>query len=179
MIEDAVQNYPNPQLSGLGAQGAEVLFRTQHGVDFGVVRRVVAVVGGGLEDGAEVQGGYAQVRQIGELGGDARQRAAEEIPVPHLPVRIGPPLRRIGPVLMDPAVSHHAGGVWEGETAEAVRKNLVGYAGPKPLGREGFLVNRQLPGLHPTIGAVAGGVQDAAGAVIPPEAEVVPDQIRL
>lgn len=78
VIKDAVQNHPNAHLSGFGTESAEILLRTQHGVDFGVVRRVVAVVGGGLENRAEIKRCYAQVRQVGEAGGNTGQRTAEK-----------------------------------------------------------------------------------------------------
>ena len=178
VVEHAVQDHPDAQFSRLGAQGPEVLLRPQHGVDPGVVRRVVAVVGGGLKDGAEVQRGDAQIRKIRELGGDARQGPAEKVPVADLAVRVRPPLRRVRPVLVDGAAAHHADGVREGQAAETVWENLVGNAFAKPVGRRGFPVDGQLPGLYPAVVAVAGGIQDAAGAVIPPEVEVIPDQIR-
>ena len=80
---------------------------------------------------------------------------------------------------MNPAAAYHAGAVRNGETAESVRKNLVGDTLSKPWGRRSFFIYGQLPGIHKTVAPVTGAVQNAAGAVIPPKPKVVPDQIRL
>ena len=179
MVEHAIQNDPHAPGLGFGAKGLEVLLRAQHGVDGPVVRRVVAVVGGGLKDGAEIQRGDAQRRQIVQLGGDARQRAAEEIPVANLAVRIGPPLWDIIPVFVDPAVSNQALRIRHFQTAESIWENLVSNAGTEPLGGAALPVDSHLPGVDEPVAAVAGFVQITAGAVTPPEAEVVPDQVWL
>ncbi len=71
MAEHAVQNDADAVLSGLGAQGAELLVGAQQGVGAEVIGGVVPVVGVGLEDGVQVQVGDAQAFQIGQLLADA------------------------------------------------------------------------------------------------------------
>ena len=177
VVEHAVQDHPDPLLPGPGAEGPEVRLRPQQGVDLRVVRRVVAVVGGGLEDGAEVDRGDAQGLQVVQVGGHARQGPAEEVPVLDL-AALGPPGGGLVPVLVDPAVADHAGGVGRGEAAVAVREDLIGHALAKPGGGVALLIDRQLPGDGLTLAAIAGLVQEAAGAVVPPETEPVPHQLR-
>ncbi len=60
VAEHPVNHDPDAQLLRRLAQGAEVLLVPQQGVDFGVVRRVVPVVGVGLENGVHIQAGDAQ-----------------------------------------------------------------------------------------------------------------------
>ena len=69
-------------------------------------------------------------------------------------------------------------GVRQGQAAEAVWKYLVSNAGAEPRRRMALPVDGQLPGVRPPVGAVAGLIQHAAGAVLPPQAEAVPDQLR-
>ena len=177
VVEHAVQNHPHPPLSGLGAESAEIGLRAQHGVDAGIVRCVITVVGGGLENGAEVQRGDTKGLQIVQFRRDPRQSATKEVPVADLPIRIRPPLRRVIPVLVDPAPANQTRRVHGYQTAETIWKNLVCHTCPKPAGRTAFLVDRQLPGHGLSVTAVAGLVQQTAGAVLPPEAEVIPEKI--
>ena len=179
VVEHTVQDHPHAPLRRLGAELPEVLLRAQHGVDLRIVRRVVAVVGGGLKDGAQVQGGDAQGLQIVQLGRDARQGAAEESP--------GCGSRRPGPAATPacrpspggPSGAHQPVRVRHRQAAEAVWKYLVSHAGAEPARRAALPVDGQLPGVRLPVAAVAGLIQHAAGAVLPPEAEVVPDQLRL
>ena len=179
VVEHTVQDHPHAPLLRLGAEGTEIVLGPQHGVDLRIVRRIVAVVGGGLKNGAQVQGGDAQGLQIVQLRRDPRQGAAEKVPVADLTVRVRPPLRRVVPVLMDPAAAHQPVRVRHRQAAEAVWKNLVSHAGAEPARRAAFPVDRQLPGICLPVAAITGLIQNTAGAVLPPEAEVIPDQLRL
>ena len=177
VVKHAVQQNPDALFPGLGAKAREILLRAQHGVDFRIVRRVVAVVGGGLENGAEVKGGDAQGRQVVQVGGHARQGAAEEVPVLHLAV-LRPPGGEVVPVLVHPAFSNKPRRVREVQTAVAVREDLIGHPLAEPGGGAALLIDGELPGNGVPRAAVAGLVQKAAGAVVPPEAEPVPRQLR-
>ena len=180
VVEDAIQNYPNAPLVGFPAQLRKVLLRAQHGVHMEIIRRVVPVIGGGLKNGAQVQRGHRQGLQQIQLGTDALQAAAEEIPVSDLTVRVRPPLGMIGPPPVDPPVSHHSPGIGNGQAAETIWKYLVSNTLAEPGGRlQMVAVDRQLPAHRIALAAVAGLVQEAAGAILSPEAEVVPDQLRL
>ena len=116
--------------------------------------------------------------QVVQLGRDARQRPAEEVPVADLPVRVRPPLGGVVPVPVDPPPADHPPGVRRRQAAEAIWKYLVSHTGTEPRRRMVLPVDGQLPGVRLPVGAVAGFVQHAAGAVLPPEAEAVPDQLR-
>ena len=177
MVEHAVQQDADAPLRRLGAEGPEILLRAQHGINFRVVRRVVAVVGRGLKNGAEVEGGNAQGLQVVQMGGHARQGAAEEVPVFDLAV-LRLPGGGVVPVLVDPAAADKPLRAGEAQTAVAVRKNLIGHALAKPGGGAAFLINRELPGDGFPLAAVTSLVQEAPGAVVPPEAEPVPGQFR-
>jgi hypothetical protein len=54
MVEHTVQNDPNASLAGFLTEQGKVLFRSQHGINFPVVRRVVAMIGGRLKNGVYI-----------------------------------------------------------------------------------------------------------------------------
>ena len=111
------------------------------------------------------------------MRGHPRQGPAEEIPVFHLAVfRL--PDRAVVPVLMDPPVPHEPRRVRNVQPAIAVWEDLIRHALAKPGGGMRFLVNGELPGDNLPLAAVPGFVQETAGAVVPPEAEPVPHQLR-
>ena len=87
MVEYTVQNDAHPQLMGGAAQTAKICFRTQQGVDLAVIGGIVAVVGGGLKNGVEIQGSDAHGGESCQLGGASPQRAAEKVTVADLAVR--------------------------------------------------------------------------------------------
>ena len=158
MVKHAVQNHPDAPRLCLGAEGLKILLAAKHRVDFRVVRRVVAVGGGGLENGAHVQSRDAQRRQLVQLGGDARQGTAEKVPVAHLAVRIRPPDRRFLPLLVYPAVSHQALRLGNGQAAEPIWENLVHRAAAVPIGHPLGAVDGQLPREGMAVASVAGAV---------------------
>ena len=178
MVEDAVQNDADAPVVGLTAQCAEVLLRTQHGVNGQIVRRVVAVVAVGLENGVQVDGADGQALEIVQLLCDAGQRAAEEVPVGDLAVFLRQEHRLIVPALVYPSVSHHPLRLRHGGAAETIWKYLVCHTLAEPGGGGGVLVDRQLPAGQgvlrtPAVFAEADGAAVAAG-----EAEGVPAQLR-
>ena len=181
VVEYAVQNDVHPQLMSRAAEGAEILLRAQQGIDLPVVGGIIAMVGGRFKNGIQIQRGNTHGRKPCQLGGDAPEGAAEKVPVADLTVRIRPPLRHLVPAAMDPTVSHHSVRVCgiAGKAAETIWKNLVCHAGAEPVGEVALPVDGHLPAKGVSIAAVAGPVQEACGAVGPPEAEIVPHQLRL
>ena len=177
MIEDAVQDHPDAEGVGLGAEGAEVLLRPQHGVDAAVVAGIVAVVAAGLENGAEVEGLHPQLPEVRELLPDAGQVPAEEVPAV-LAVLVRQIVRDVVPVLMEPAAPGHFRHVRQVGAAEAVREDLIGKALPKPAGGGGGgVIDRHLPAVL-GLRAPAGGIQIPDASVRPGEAEGVPAELR-
>ena len=145
VAEHPVNHHPDAQLLRRLAQGAEVLLVPQQGVDFGVVRRVVPVVGVGLENGVHIQAGDAQLLEIGQLLPDALQVAAKKVRVGDFPLGVGGPVRLVLPVLVEgaPCGDFPLGGAG---FVKAVRENLIHNAAFQPVrGLEGFVVHRQLP----------------------------------
>ena len=171
MVEHAVQHDADAQLVGGVAQGAEILLVSQHGVDLLIVAGTVAVVLRGLKDGAEVEGLHPQAVEVGQLLHDPLQIAAEEIPVAHLAVGVGPVLRLLPPAGVDGASPRHAGGVGHSGAAEAVGEDLIGDALPKPAGYHiGAVVHRQLVGAQLLLAAVQAGQAEG----VPHQAYMVP-----
>lgn len=179
MVEHTVQDHPHPAALCRRAQRPKILFRAQHGIDLGIISGIVAVVGGGLKNGTEIQRGDTHSGQIVQLRGDPRQGTAKKVAVPDVFVGIRPPFRGILPVLMDPAAADQAVRGGKGGAAESIWENLVSNATAEPRRRMALPVDRQLPGIGQAVTAVAGLVQLAAGAIVPPEAEVIPGQFWL
>ena len=179
VVEHAVQHHVDATLFRLGAQHPQVALRAQHGVDHAVVRRVVPVAAGGVENGVQVQGGDGQALQVVQLPADAPQAAAEKIAVPATRQGIGPQSGRVVPVVVYRPLAQQSLGVGDGVTAEAVWKNLVCNAPAEPLRRGAAFVYRQLPGLAGSLLSQTVAAQIDAAAVRPGEAEAVPHQLRL
>ena len=179
VVEHAVQHHPDPPLPGLGAQAAEVALRAQHGVDLVVVPGVVAVVAVGLEDGAEVEGGDPQALEVVQLLLDARQISAEKVAVADLAPLVRQVVHQLLPVLVYGPVPQHTGGVRHAGAAEPVREDLIGHPPAEPVRRgAGVVVYGLLPANGLALAAQAVSAQPADLAVLPPEAEAVPHQIR-
>ena len=128
---------------------------------------------GGLEDGAEVERGNPQTLQVVQALLDPRQSAAVEVAAGVVPLVLGQG-QGVLPVLAELPAAHQAVKVrQEAGPAEAIRENLVGHAAAKPIRRgQGVVVDRLLPG-------EAVPVQKEGAAVLPGEAEGVPEEIRL
>ena len=137
------------------------------------------MVGGRFKNRIQVQHGDAQSGQIIQLGGDAIERAAKKVPVSYLTVRVRRPNGLVVPILVDPAVSHQTGGVREGETAEAIREDLIDHTAAEP-GRCGALfIDGQLPALNLPSLLPAGLIQQGRGAIGADQAEMIPEQLRF
>ena len=178
VVEDSVQNHPDAVPMGLHTELAEVLLCPQHGVNAAVVAGIVAVVGAGLKDGAEVQGLHPQLRKIRQLLPDAGQISAEEVPAV-LAVLIRQIVRDVLPVFVEAAARGHFCHVRQPGAPKAVREDLIGEPLPKPAGGGGGgVVDRHLPEV-PGFPAPAGSVQIPDAAVRPGETEGVPAELRL
>ena len=162
----------------LGAQGAQVVLRAQHGVDHPVVRGVVPVAAGGVENWVQVDGGDGQALQIVQLSADASQAAAEEIAVPPPRQRISAQPGYVVPDVMYRALAQQPLGVRDSITTETVWKNLVCHPLAEPLRRGAILIHRKLPRLAVIPAAQAVAAQIDAAAVGAGEAEGVPHQLR-
>ena len=178
VVEHAVQDHMHAPLLRLGAQVTEILLRAQQGVHHPVIRRVVAVAAGGVEDGIQVQRGDGQALKIVQLLPDALQAAAEEIAVPPAGSGVRAQPGQVVPVVMYGALSQQSPGIGTGQTAEAIWKNLVCHAPAEPVRRGPVLIDGQLPGLPVGLAAPAVAAQKGAAAVPAGEAEGVPHQLR-
>ena len=78
VVEDAVQHDPHAPVVGRIQQLAQRVVATQQGIHREVVVGVIAMVGGGREDGRQVDRRDAQVIQVRQVLGDAEQVAALE-----------------------------------------------------------------------------------------------------
>src|SRR5262245_51874438 len=78
MIEDAIEDDANVASMGFVDQGAEGVVTAEERVDGEEVGRVVAMVGGGPENGVEVDGADAKVGEVVELLHDTEEVAALE-----------------------------------------------------------------------------------------------------
>ncbi len=171
VVEHAVQNHPDAPAVRLTAQGAEIVLRAQHGVDLLVVAGAVPVVFRRLKDGVEIQRLHAQTGQVVQFGGDARQTAAEEVPVAHLAAPVREIFRLLRPVLVDGAPSDLAGGVRDAQAVEPIREDLVGHPLAEPAGHLlGAVVDGQLV-LAQVQGAAAEPLQ---GERVPHQAHIAP-----
>ena len=81
VVEDAIQDDVHIVAVCQIKQGVKVAHIAQPGIDLVVVDGVVAVVGGGVEDGVEVESVDTQVEQVIEMLDDALQIAALEAPL--------------------------------------------------------------------------------------------------
>ena len=178
VVEHAVQYHMDAPLPRLVAQGAKVVLRPQHGVDHPVVRGVVPVAAGGVEDGVQVNGGDGEALQIVQLSADAPQAAAEEIAVPAAGQGVGAQPGHVVPVIVYRALAQQPLWVGDGVAAEPVWKNLVCNTLPEPCRSRALLIHCQLPRLAVVPAAKAVAAQKAAAAIGAGEAEGVPHQLR-
>ncbi len=155
VVKNAIQQNANSFFPCLDAEVPKIRFCAQHGIDLCVVRRVIAVIGSGFKNGAEVQGSHVQSRQVIQMGSHTGQRASKEVPILDL-TALRPPSGSFIPVFMDPAVPNQPRRVRELQAAVAVGKNLIGHALAEPGGRVALLINSELPGDGFSRTAIAG-----------------------
>ncbi len=111
MVEHAVYHDAHPTAVKFLDQGLEGGFIAEVRINLRVVLGVVFVHRGGLVDGRQVDAAHAQLLEIVELAGDARQVAAEKLAGFHRPV-LSPGQHALG---VQAVVA----------VAEAIRENLI------------------------------------------------------
>ena len=153
MGKDAVQDDADAMLAAGPAQAGKGRLVPQHRVHAAVIRRIVAVVGGRLEDGVEVEHADAQGSQIIHPFPDGVQSAAEEVQRLIVLGLIAPafPVRLVQPVFMEIELPAQSAVIFQPgchsllvSFGEAVREYLVHDPLPQPLrGGEGGIVHGQ------------------------------------
>ena len=145
VVEDAVHDHMHPALFCCGAQMLEVGLRAEQGVDFGVIRRIVPVVGVRFKDGVQVDAGHAEGLQIGELFFDALQvpakvvRIGDDPPLIRLPIGLFPPMFMQFTILGDIGLGRPG-------IVKTVREDLVHNPAGHPVGRvKAGVVDGELP----------------------------------
>ena len=141
--------------AGLLGEGAKGFLRAEDGVDAVIVRRVVAVVAGGLEDRVQVKRRHTERGQVGQLFADALEVAAKKV-VRGVNILPGGGLNKN---LLRPAVVQAQKAaerrvilgafpkILPAAAAKAVGENLVGDALREPARRgKGGIVYGNLPG---------------------------------
>ena len=103
VAEHPVDEHPDSQFFRGGAQGTEILFVAQQRVDLGIIRRVVAVVGMGFENGIAIQACDAQFFQVGQFFFNSLQVTAEKVGVGDFSLGVGSPVRLVRPILVEGA----------------------------------------------------------------------------
>ena len=141
VVEHAVQQHAHAALAGLLAQAGQIGLRAQHGVHAGIIAGIIAVIAARQKDGVQIQHGDVQRLQIIQLGDDALQVAAEEIPRVRIAVAgIKQRQRGLVPVFMQ--IDILARIPRRAAAAEAVGENLIHDA----LAQEGG--GRIIPRVH-------------------------------
>ena len=188
----AVEHDADAARSGGSTQLLEVRVRAEDRIDLPVISGVIAVVGGALEDGVEIQHRHAELLQIGQPVRDAAQRAAVEVDGRIFALGgVGLPLDRLLPIgvrmhgLLHAAVVLHAALRGGGAVArKAVGEDLIHHAGAKPFRRrKAGAIDRQPPavlrlvtkaGMPP----VRRSAEVADAAVVARDAEAVAQRLR-
>ncbi len=80
MVEDAIQDNAHAVTVRQVEQGVKISHTAQLGVDLVVIRGIVAVVGGGVKNGVEVDRVHPQVEDVVEALDDTPQVAALKSP---------------------------------------------------------------------------------------------------
>ena len=188
----AVEHDADATRSGGGTQLLEVRVRAEDRVDLPVISGVIAVVGGALEDGVEIQHRHAELLQIGQPVCDAAQRAAVEVNGRIFALGgVGLPLDRFLPIgvrmhgLLHAAVVLHAALRGGGAVArKAVGEDLIHHTGAKPLRRrKAGAIDRQPPAVlrfvtEAGMPSVRCGAEVADPAVAARDAEAVAQRLR-
>ena len=148
VVENAVEQHADAAPLCLRAERAKVLFVAEQRVDALVAGRVVAMVGRGLEDRAEVERRHAEGGKVVELFRDAREVAAKKVAARDLALGVRAVFRGFVPALVQRARTDKACGVSLFCAMEAVGEDLIRHAAAEPFGRfVRIVVDRELPGL--------------------------------
>lgn len=173
--KDAVEHYAYAHALGRGAEVLKVRVGAEDGVDVQVIRRVVAVVGAGLEHGVEVDDADTQALEVVEAALDALERAAVEVEREIKAVgAVGLPVHGLVPVLVVLDMPAHGAVLFNALArgvapvpGEAVREDLIHYAPAEP-GR-----GLEAPGIDREAEALAPGAHELAEAAALAGAEPV------
>ena len=85
-------------LSCFNAETFKILYRTQNGIDFQIIRNIVAMITGSSINWIQIKRSYSKVFQVGKLLFNTSQRTAVEIPLSHAAIGISLILRSLLPV---------------------------------------------------------------------------------
>ena len=147
VVEDAVEHHVDAVLLRLRAERAEVRFIAEQRVDALIAGCVVAVVGRGLKNGAEIERRHAERREVVELFRDALQITAEKVAARDLTVGVRTVFGQLVPIFVQRARADKACDVPFFCAAEAVGEDLIRHAAAEPIGRfVRVVVDRELPG---------------------------------
>ena len=180
MVEDAVEHHVDAALFRLRAERTEVRFIAEQRVNALITGRVVAVVGRGLEDRAEVECRHTERGEVVELFRDPLQITAEKVAARDLALGVRAVFGKLVPIFVQRARADKACNITRFSAAEAVGEDLIRHAAAEPRGRfVCVVVDRELPGLDRVPRAEAVFAVAARAAVCPREAEVVPDELHV
>ena len=181
VVEDTVEHDVNAALFRLRAERAEVRFIAEQRVNALITGRVVAVVGRGLEDRAEVECRHTERGEVVELFRDPLQVTAEKVAARDLALGVRAVFGKLVPIFVQRARADKACNITRFSAAEAVGEDLIRHAAAEPHGRFVcvVVVDRELPGLDRVPRAEAVFAVAARAAVRPREAEVVPDELHV
>ena len=98
MIKNAIQNNRNTMLSSFCAEMLKILYRAQNGINFKIIRNIVAMIAGSSIDWIQIKRSYSKVFQVGKLLFNTSQRTAVEIPLNYTTVGVVLILRSLFPV---------------------------------------------------------------------------------
>ena len=85
-------------LSCFNAEAFKILYRAQNGINFKIIRNIVAMITGSSIDWIQIKRSYSKVFQIRKLLFNTSQRTAVEIPLSYAAISIFLILRSLLPV---------------------------------------------------------------------------------
>ncbi len=180
VVEDTVEHHVDAALFRLRAERAEVRFIAEQRVNALIAGGVVAVVGRGLEDRAEVECRHTERGEVVELFRDPLQVTAEKVAARDLALGVRAVFGKLVPIFVQRARADKACNITRFSAAEAVGEDLIRHAAAEPRGRfVCVVVDRELPGLDRVPRAEAVFTVAARAAVRPRETKVVPDELHV
>ena len=180
VVEDTVEHHVDAALFRLRAERAEVRFIAEQRVNALIAGGVVAVVGRGLEDRAEVECRHTERDEVVELFRDPLQVTAEKVAARDLALGVRAVFGKLIPIFVQRARADKACNITRFSAAEAVGEDLIRHAAAEPRRRfVCVVVDRELPGLDRVPRAEAVFTVAARAAVRPRETKVVPDELHV
>ena len=128
MVEDTVEHHVDAALFRLRAEHAEVRFIAEQRVNALITGRVVAVVGRGLEDRAEVECRHTERGEVVELFRDPLQVTAEKVAARDLALGVRAVFGKLVPIFVQRARADKACNITRFSAAEAVGEDLIHHA---------------------------------------------------